>query len=630
MTAMLCLVLAAALPARVADTARVSEIRAMLRPEAGFAETRIGNRAFWDAIAAVKPASGFLNRARKIAAEPMPVPDDARYREYEVWTRPIQKCKSNLGVLALAECVENKGEFLTNIVEYLEMFSTRRCWTGRYHDRDCLAFDKGEPLVELGNGQIAEVVSVTLDVLRGRLPPDVRARALAATRRNCLDTFLNIARGLPDARNGRKARWYMSGSNWNAACCEYMVSSALHILDDPVERAEAIELAERSTKGFLAGYTDDGLCLEGNSYWQYGYGQYMRLALWVREATGSFLSFVNPFARKAYESSYGSVYTDGLGPNFGDSNPLGLSKWQHLGSQIWPELDRFDAKRAELFVSLPDFMLRHREFSDPEAFLARKQRPYDYPLRSWYPSEIGQLICRPRRGEVDKGAFYAAIQGGHNARPHGHHDVGAYCIAVGGVEVMGDPGNSKYDLDTFGPKRYENPMRNSFGHPVPRVDGCMQSNGKAASASVLSASFGGDADFVEYDLKRAYPTATNLVSLTRSLEYQRSKNRVVVTDKVEFSGRGAFETALITLGRIEPSGNGSYVFFSQDGEVSARCEISVTGSPWHLETVPLLSGTKHERVGGGDPLRAAVVLDEPVQRAVVKVEWSNASTKGEK
>ena len=612
-------------PPQPQDAARVDVIRKMLRPEAGFPETRIDNREFWGKVAATRKATGHLESARKIADSPTPVPDDARYAEYGVWSGPLSKCNHNLSSLALAECLENKGSFLPKIVECLEVLSTRRCWTGRYHDRNCLAFKGKIHIVELGSGMISQNMAVVLDVLRERLPSDVRARALMAMRRHCLDTYLAIARdpSVNTVARANKCGWLGGYGNWNAACNEYMVSAALHVLDDPTERAEAIELAERSTKSFLAGYTEEGLCLEGSSYWTYGFGQYLRLALWTRRATGSFLSFVTPFAKKAYLSSYGNRYSDVGGPSYGDCS-TGISlKTQHLGALVWPEFDVIGSGGAGyLSVGLADFTLRCDEFRDPKSFLAKKQKPFAYPLRSWYPDEIGQLMCRPHAEDAGKSSLYAAIHGGHNGRPHGHHDIGSYCIAVGGREVMGDPGNCRYGLDTFGPKRFENPMRNSFGHPVPKVDGHLQSNGVMSRAKVAQAAFSDERDFVEYDMKGAYREAANLTALTRSLEYWRTEGRVVVTDKVTFNGKGRFETALTTFGKVEDIGGGSYRFSGLDGKVSAECKVYVKGAGWHLEkeVLPEKAGTHF----AAKPLRAAIVLDDPVREAEVKVTWEVA------
>ena len=604
----------AAAPAKLApqDPARVAEIKSMLRAEAGFPKTRFENRAFWDKIAATgKPAAAYLDESRGRASE-------------EIDASNVRKVANETVGLALAECIENEGAFLPAIEARLDALSALGSWANPYHDRGGRDARGEIHTIELSNGAIARNVAVAQDALRGRLSPEVRARAVAALRRLCLDTYLAIARD-PAAAHANNCWWIDAESNWNGACNCYMAWTALLVLDDAQERAEALELAERSTKFFLSSYSADGLCLEGASYWWYGFGEYMRLALVARQATGSFLEFVPPFAKKAYLSSYGSLYADDTGPAFGDCD-IGdvYTKEMHLGSLIWPEFDRFGAKDARflIFDNAQDFMLRggEGEFDDPKAFLAKNKKPFDYPLRSWYPADAGQLVTRP--GASKAGAIYAAIKGGAIERPHGHRDAGSYSIAVDGLEVMCDPGNTKYDNNTFGPKRYENPMRNSFGHPVPRVDGHLQSGGGVARAEVVKSYFSDERDYVVYDLKGVYAEATNLVSLTRALDYRRSAGRVIVTDKVAFDGAGRFETALIALGGIEDLGGGVYRFTDNSRKVAAKCTIRAKGAAWHVEreTIPVASRSKKLKPHT-KPLRFAIVFDEPVREATVSVMW---------
>ena len=142
-------------------------------------------------------------------------------------------------------------------------------------------------------------------------------------------------------------------------------------------------------------------------------------------------------------------------------------------------------------------------------------------------------------------------------------------------------------------------------------------------AKVLSTSFSDDRDFVEYDMKEVYRDATNLVSLTRSLEYIRSENRVVVTDKVAFREAGMFETALTTLGGVQDIGGGLYRFVGMDGKTAALCKVYVKGATWHMEQekLPENAGSQIAELAKAKPLRAAIVLDEPVREAEVKVAW---------
>ena len=593
----------------------------MLPSKAGFAKTRAENREFWDGIASTgKHAEGVLKGARKIAAG-------------QVDKSNVRKCASEASNLALAECIENKGSYISAIEERLDAMAAKVSWTGAYHDKEGLAAKGKIAIIELNNGQLARDVAVTVDLLRSKLSPEVRARAIGAVRRICLNTYLGIARNTAVA-SANKCWWIDADSNWNAACNSYMVRTALMILDDPQERAEAIELAERSVKFFLGSYTKDGLCLEGASYWWYGFGEYMRLALRVRQATGSFLSFMPPFAKKAYLSSYGSLYGDFTGPSFGDCN-IGdeYTRILHLGSLIWPEFDRFDSRHARFLIHPEEVALRgaEGEFDNVKAFLSKKLKPFDYPVRSWYPDDAAQLVARPAKN-AGPGSISAAIKGGGNDRPHGHHDAGTYCIAIKGLEVMGDPGNTKYDNDTFTSKRYRNPMRNSFGHPVPRVAGMLQSGEKAARAEVLESSFSEERDVVSYDMKGVYRNVQNLASLVRTFDYNRAKGCVTVTDKVSFNAAERFETALITLGTVEELGGGTFRFTDNTGKVAAKCTVKVKGGKWHVEheTIPVVSRSKKLKKGS-KPLRFAIVLDTPTANAEVSVLWeSDVEEKGAK
>lgn len=609
------------------DKARVTEIAAMLPGEAGFPATRAGS-AFWKRVPSERQRRSWIRQGEATLAAPKPTMDGVQFYptpgkgiETSNWDRTVDAFFDRIYRLAIAELSEDKGRFLPAIEEALDALAALPSWTGFYHDREGKAFRGERKTLELGNGGRSEGLAVVLDKLRDRLSPGCRARALKRLRDMTLDTYLALAAD-PSVARRHSCRWFRQASNWNAACNRYFTVAALHVLDDPKERATAIEFAERSVPRYLKSFTDDGLCLEGASYWCYGFGNYLTLALWVRAATGSFLGFrPDPFLRKCYDSSFETEYFMGSVPNFGDSNgDVNNHQVQHLGRYVWPDCDYI--RFGNGLDSGCGYLLEEvKGLSPTERTVAR---PYPYPLRSWYPDAIGQLICRPVGGTNRSDRLYAAFQGGHCARPHGHHDVGSYAIAPGGVQVMGDLGNSIYGMDTFGPKRFENPLRNSYGHPVPRVDGQLQSPGKASRATVLRSSFTDEEDSVVYDLATAYRGVSNLVSLVRGVRYRRVANEIDVVDKVVFRGKGAFETALTTTGKVEDLGGGVYRYFSCDGTVSACCRVKVEGGGWRFvrEKLPGEVGSQWKIPGKNFPAyRQAVVLDEPVAEAKITVTW---------
>ena len=66
------------------------------------------------------------------------------------------------------------------------------------------------------------------------------------------------------------------------------------------------------------------------------------------------------------------------------------------------------------------------------------------------------------------------MKGGHNAEMHNHNDVGSYTVVIGDQPVLADPGTEIYTKRTFTEHRYDSPVLNSYGHPVPVIGGQLQ------------------------------------------------------------------------------------------------------------------------------------------------------------
>ena len=103
------------------DPKRVAEIAALLRPEVGFAETRVGNRAAWGKVVAAEPESAktLIARGEAVLAQPMTAFDDAecftvdpKSGDVGVWYTKEMALNGQLQDLVFAECLEGKGRFV--------------------------------------------------------------------------------------------------------------------------------------------------------------------------------------------------------------------------------------------------------------------------------------------------------------------------------------------------------------------------------------------------------------------------------------------------------------------------------------------------------------------------------------
>ena len=169
--------------------------------------------------------------------------------------------------------------------------------------------------------------------------------------------------------------------------------------------------------------------------------------------------------------------------------------------------------------------------------------PEDLSLRSYF-DKVGVLVCRP--GATSSNRMSAAIKAGGNGS-HSHNDIGSFVISLDGLQPVGDPGGPHaYDNKTFGPERYERLILNSFGHPVPVVDGQLQVDATKVKPKVLETLFQPDWDRISIDMTPAYKVPA-LRKLTRTMTYSRKEaGKLGIKDEVTFSKPSAFELALTT------------------------------------------------------------------------------------
>jgi len=94
-------------------------------------------------------------------------------------------------------------------------------------------------------------------------------------------------------------------------------------------------------------------------------------------------------------------------------------------------------------------------------------------------------------------------------------------------------------------------LMNSFGHPVPVVNGNLQRratvacNSGSESVRVLWKKFTESADSIAYNMTGAYNESL-LNSLTRIMSYKRLDSLIVITDKVNFTQPCTFEDVLVS------------------------------------------------------------------------------------
>lgn len=513
-----------------------------------------------------------------------------------------------LGVVATGA----EGPWIPELESVIRSLAEEPSWVYPAHDGELRAYRGEYVQIDLGVAQRAFDLALMVDLLHDRLSPELIELVTEKINTRVLDPYLKMVRTgeIPPYHS-----WMRSTNNWNAVCHFGVIGSALILECDPARREEFVEGMRRYLPYYLSGFTDDGYCSEGLSYWNFGFMHFTALAELLRRATDGEIDLLNapkmeaislyPYRLGMAEGTY-PIFADAalssapvpallayLGLRFEALRPLVDSPWEVIADGGHLDLVCFGFSRRAPKIEVESDVLLD-------------------PARSVF-AEGGVVVSRAFKEGIRTSV---ALKAGHNGEHHNHNDVGSVVIAVDGVPLVIDPGKEVYSARTFGPKRYESRALNSFGHSVPVVAGTLQMPGVAHRGSILETDFTPASDTIRIEMKNAYEVPS-LIRLERTIaHFREGAGRVEWSDRVVFEEPQDFTEALITLGTFTRLDESSGIIADQ-GKMLKVAWTSTAG-PLEVSTevvdAPYPDGLK--------PLRIAFSAVEPVGEAVIHFSFS--------
>lgn len=559
---------------------RVAQIAELLPPQPQGYVPPCSDRKSWHDPNVVRTVGNVVPRAAALIAATFPPWDDDAYLEF---SRNGQRARGEQMVyariswiwpLVTAECLEYQGRFIPTIERMLKQLNTQKAWTLPPHDDHLDNFHGVGFSVDLVAAQLGNELAQALYMLGDRLSPQTRQETIDAIRLRVLDPVRK------SVLTGQGNDWLLAHHNWNAVCLKGVVGAALAVLADRSERAFFVAAAEKYSSNYVDGFPDDGYSPEGVNYWDYGFGRFTILRTLILNATGGRIDL---FSSKKVQliANFGKRIQ--MRPNnvaaFGDSK-FGVVP----NGPLMAYLD--DVIYGTKNQSTPQPIFYDSDLSNESIFLFRQQAkpltarpgPAEDPLRTLFPN-AGVYVGRA--SDSSPCQLAVSIKANGNTT-HSHNDIGSYAIALGRTQPVGDPGGpAYYDGAAFGPERYKFEIFNSFGHPVPVVDGKGQKEASSVRQGLMSTSISAAADVVTIDLSPAYDLAPGAV--VRTLTYDRDECKITVRDSYSLDGPGEFETAITTLGEWSMDSPGHSVFRHGSAalgvEIQASDEVAVGSKP---------------------------------------------------
>lgn len=572
------------------------------------------DRNYWDKIAGSEAGALYLEEALSLLdrAPEVPISDEIYRRANKEGNRGIYKPRyyntmDRLEKFILAECIENKDRFLPQIETYTRAIMAMKSWMHPNHDdRENSVLEGKRVAIDLGARKFGLVLALSDALLEDKLPAELRTEMAAQLQWRMMDSYLKSCKGEDTIGN----TWIRSTSNWNSVCTSGTIFTTIVASENSDERIAAVGCALNSMVYYLSGFGKDGYCSEGTGYWSYGFGHYLYLAeilLDYSDGKINLFEFNEPLKLKRVadfprnfqiaEGLY-SPFSDGVTRVKGSSNNFAyFMAAKYYGTQ---KPSRFiPDESVETLIA----------WSYPDAFAPSEAVKTVLPAYTYF-DDFGIVISRGQQ----QVPFSISIKAGHNAENHNHSDVGSYIVALGDDIMTGDIGAPSYIAGAFSK---DNPARSSWGHPVPRIDNSLQSNGLSFRGEVLETEFTKEADKVVLDLLPAYEVAS-LEKLNRIMINDKSdEGTITVKDVFKANKALAFGTAIMVNVAFEILDDKTVLISSENQKVKA--EITATGGTFKIkdELVPVT----HLREGG-PAYRIGIDFDKPTAEGTITVKYT--------
>ena len=469
--------------------------------------------------------------------------------------------------LALAECIDNQGRFLDQLVNGVWLICEESYWGVPAHVRVQKAGsdlpDVAEPTVDLFAAETASLVAYVLYLLGPQLDkvsPLVRPRIEAEIQRRVLEPLLTRDdfgwMGFVDLER--------RPNNWNPWINSNWLACVLAIEADPDRCKQAIAKMMRSLDKFIDPYPADGGCDEGPSYWgRAGASLFECLDLLHKATDGQIDVFGESLVQEIGRFVYRAHIDEDYYVNFADA-PAVVQPDAALVYRYGEAID--DAAMRAFGVWLAQRQHLFDPSTDPDqtragaGYSILRQVPRLFSLQAmaavegqpalprdvWLPV-IEVMIARDQAGSTD--GFYVAAKGGHNAESHNHNDIGQFIVYIDGHPVLIDAGVETYTRKTFSDERYTIWTMQSGFHNLPTINGHMQAPGQQFAARDAHYRADDESATLALNIAGAYPAEAGVKSWQRTV-------RLVRGQAVEIEGHYQLEavTGTLTLNLLTPCG----------------------------------------------------------------------------
>lgn len=362
-------------------------------------------------------------------------------------------------------------------------------------------------------------------LLSDRLDKEVTERIKAETERRIINSYLTRSFG-----------WERDKGNWAAVCAGCVAGTFMYLAPERFELVS--ERICNTINCFLDSFTSEGVCEEGVTYWQYGFGTFVWFAdLLFQFTDGKKDYFASEKVEKVAAFAQKNFICGNQVVSFSDS----MRNVKLHGALMRFLSDRYPESVHTLPEAVTNWIYGNTLSNDGNwircirdfiYFDLKDEKGY-LEKQNYYFIASGQVI-------INSGKYSLAVKANHNGEPHNHNDVGTFILSTENGQIFCDLGAGQYSKQYFANEtRYGYLCTSSRGHSVPIIDGAYQKAGKEYSGSIAHAG-----NEIAVEMAGAYGQSA-LISATRKFRY--FEDRIELCDKFVAAEKKEYTERFVTL-----------------------------------------------------------------------------------
>lgn len=427
-----------------------------------------------------------------------------------------------LAVFGMLSILYKKEKDIIKLEEVLSNICGEECWALPPHVNR-KENKNWRITIDLFASETAQAVTEIISLLDKELSVDIKKLVKDNVEKRVIHPFYQA--DIP------YENWEHCHHNWCAVCAGSIGSASIYLYrEEPKKLDKYLKRICDSLTYYIAGFPEDGTCMEGIGYFTYGMTYYTTFAEQVSEYTsGTIDLFREEKLEKIAQFQQKCYFEEGFTVNFSDGSykepfKIGLSSYLAL---------RFPT------VHIPNLEQAAEYDADPCFRWAAIYRDYIWTKR--YITEFSQTISEQKEhsfvGQIvlpnaqwsisqSKNGAGFAIKGGHNDEPHNHNDIGSFLYVNQKDMLLAELGAGEYTKDYFNENRYNILCNSSLGHSVPRINHGGQLAGRKYSCNHFMTNHAG---ITNLEIGGAYDSQS-VESIQRLTHFNTDNGEVVIED----------------------------------------------------------------------------------------------------